>query len=582
MVTNDVRFNYASALENFQSARRKATLEQLLAYVRGESTQLLSYEEVRKALRAASQIERGVQDIPLDAIVGSVGRYADFTRSFLPRHDGDAERWARVRIAVTSMEGVPPIYVYKLGDAYFVRDGNHRVSIARELGATHIQAYVTEVQTKVPLTPDIRPDDLIIKAEYADFLERTWLDEQRPDADLSVTVPGKYQILEEHIQVHRYYMGQEQHREITLPEATAHWYDTVYLPMIETMNRLGILRDFPERTETDLYLWLCEHSESLKQWLGWDLELEAVAEDLAERFSTKAAHWIVRMGEKLLNVLTPDEFEAGPPPGEWRERRMARRNQDALFHDIIVALNGQESGWLALDQAIEIARREQGQVLGLHVVPTEAHKETKLALDVEWIFAQRCAEAGVEGHLTLATGEVGEEIAARARWADLIVASLEFPPGSDPLARLNSGFYALIQRAPVPVLTVPAPMFPLHNVLLAYDSSPKSQEALFLATYLAARWPEMHLVIVSGHANGSAAEDVLAPARDYLESHDIQATYIEREGDPATVIVETATEYDSRLIVMGGYGHNPVLYAVLGSTVDEVLRYSRRPVLLCR
>jgi len=174
-----------------------------MARLTGRSADLLSYEEVRQKLKVKGMGKWGLEDIPLDAIVGSVGRYTDFTRSFLPRQDSDEERWARVKVAVTDLGGLPPIEVYQIGQAYLVRDGNHRVSVARQVAATHIQAYVTEVRTKVPLLPDTQPDDLILKAEYTDFLERTRLDELRPEADLSVTVPGQYQALEEHIEVHR-------------------------------------------------------------------------------------------------------------------------------------------------------------------------------------------------------------------------------------------------------------------------------------------------------------------------------------------------------------------------------------------
>ena len=100
-----------------------------------------------------------------DAIVGSVGRYADFTRSFLPRRESSARRWAAVRTALPDVAAFPPITVYQVGEAYFVLDGNHRVSVARQAGATHIPAYVTEIETPVPLTPDARPDELICQAK---------------------------------------------------------------------------------------------------------------------------------------------------------------------------------------------------------------------------------------------------------------------------------------------------------------------------------------------------------------------------------------------------------------------------------
>ena len=126
-----------SALEDFHKARRRATMEQIMGQVTGNSTSLLSYEDVRRKLKAGSMAGKGIQEIPLDAIIGSVGRYSDFTRSFLPRRDEDSERWTNVEIATTGLIGLPPISVYQIGDGYFVIDGNHRVSVARQLNATH-------------------------------------------------------------------------------------------------------------------------------------------------------------------------------------------------------------------------------------------------------------------------------------------------------------------------------------------------------------------------------------------------------------------------------------------------------------
>ena len=268
-----------SAVLDFRRARRRAALEQIMARLTGRSAALLSYGEVHRKLKAHGGGRRELKEIPLDAIVGSVGRYADFTRSFLPRQDSDEERWARVKVRVTDLGGLPPIQVYQVGEAYFVGDGNHRVSVARQVGATHIQAYVTEVRTKVPLSPNTQPDDLILKAEYADFLERTHLDELRPEADLSVTVPGQYRTLKEHIEAHRYFMGLEQEQEIPYAEAVGHWHDEVYWPVVQVIRGRGILRDFPGRTETDLYLWVSEHRAELEQKLGWEIDAEAAAAD---------------------------------------------------------------------------------------------------------------------------------------------------------------------------------------------------------------------------------------------------------------------------------------------------------------
>ncbi|HYN87360.1 MAG TPA: hypothetical protein VER55_02460, partial [Ardenticatenaceae bacterium] len=274
------------AKEDFQRARRQAALEAIMARLQGRSTELLPYEEVRRKLGATGNMERGLREIPLDAIVGSVGRYSDFTRSFLPLKSNSEERWAKVKIAVTD-SGFDPIEVYQLGDAYFVRDGNHRVSIARRMGSPTIPAYVTEIRTKAPFSPDMQPDDLIRQEEYANFLERTSLDEQRPEADLETTVPGRYRRLEQQIEAHQAHLRDHWNKQTTFPEAAADWYDYVYLPVARLIREKGILQDFPGRTQTDLYLWILEHRDELSQALGWDVTVEAAATTLVEQTSAQ-------------------------------------------------------------------------------------------------------------------------------------------------------------------------------------------------------------------------------------------------------------------------------------------------------
>jgi len=110
--------SYGSAFTDFRSARNRAELKELLALLTGETTHLLSFDEVRKQLKLKGGIARGVREIPLDSIVGSVGRYTDFTRDFLPLREGDMERWARVKVAATGLVGMPPIDVYQIGEAY--------------------------------------------------------------------------------------------------------------------------------------------------------------------------------------------------------------------------------------------------------------------------------------------------------------------------------------------------------------------------------------------------------------------------------------------------------------------------------
>jgi hypothetical protein len=303
--------SWASANEDFRRARSQAALEEIMARLTGRSAALLCYEDVRQNLRATTSTSRGLQDIPIDAIVGSVGRCTDFTRSFLPRKDSDRARWAKVELAMTDLKGMPPIEVYQIDQIYFVVDGNHRVSIARQFGSVYIQAYVTAVKTKLSLSPDDQPDDLIVKAEYAEFLERTHLDELRPDGDLSVSVPGQYRELEEHIAAHRYLMEVEEGGEIPYELAVADWYDTVYLPVVHIIREKDILRDFPHRTETDLYVWIARHQAELAQEQDEEIRPEAAAEDLVERFSPRLRRVLARAIGRIRNIISdaPDPLE---------------------------------------------------------------------------------------------------------------------------------------------------------------------------------------------------------------------------------------------------------------------------------
>ena len=130
--------DYIKALYDYKKARRGAAVQELLARLSGnpEDTQLYSYEEVRQQLQAIEKSAEHLEEIPLDAIVGSVGRYHDFTRKFLPKSSIDENRWARVMATSQGLSGLPAIEVYRIGEVYFVRDGNHRVSVARQMGNT--------------------------------------------------------------------------------------------------------------------------------------------------------------------------------------------------------------------------------------------------------------------------------------------------------------------------------------------------------------------------------------------------------------------------------------------------------------
>ena len=249
----------STAHAEFLNARRKAFWRRIGKWFARADDALLSFEEVRRQLRAHGQHDRGFQEVPVEKIVGSVSRYRDFDRAFLPRNVWTRGRWESVDRALLSGVVLPPVELYKIGDTYFVKDGNQRVSVARETGQVVIDANVIELDTPAPVSSAEDILDLIRDQDAVSFHERTNIAAVRPDARIDLTLPGQYEKLLEHIDVHRWHLGLERKSEVPYAEAVASWYDRVYLPTVEAIRSTNALRDFPNHTEADLYLWITEH-----------------------------------------------------------------------------------------------------------------------------------------------------------------------------------------------------------------------------------------------------------------------------------------------------------------------------------
>ncbi|MGQ0602844.1 MAG: universal stress protein, partial [Anaerolineales bacterium] len=448
-------------------------------------------------------------------------------------------------------------------------------SVARQLGAEAVQAYVTEVTSKVPLAVGDQPEDLIRKAEYAEFLASTRLDKLRPEADLTVSVPGQYAKLHNLIELHEYVLEAEQNRNLTDAEVVTSWYDNEYLPIVRVIRERGMLRDFPGRTETDLYVWLAEHSAEVRAELGWQVRPTAMLTEMAEKFKPRQN----RLGQ-LLSLVIPAGLASGPETGVWRKEKLEERYIGGLFANVLVPVSGEQIGWVGLDQALVLAQREQGDLMGLHVVRDGTAKGSQSAEAVREEFNRRCAAQQLSGTLAVEVGEVAAKICERAVLADVVVLNLAHPPGAGPLQRLSSGFRTIIRHCPRPVLAAPGQASSMHSLLLAYDGSPKSKEALFVAAYMAETWNTVLGVVTV--ADGNIEADALDFARKYLEFHEVKADYVRMEGDAATAILQTSEARAADLILMGGYGAHPVVEVVLGSSVDRVLRESQRAVLICQ
>jgi len=260
------------ARSDFQRARFKAFMNRVWGAVSGQPSMLLSYDEIKEKLHIGGPIYRGVKTVRVDQIAGSLNRYHEFDRVFLPASDKLADRWQSVNRAFYQDISLPPVVLYKVGQVYFVVDGHHRVSVAREQGQIYIEAEVRECATRVNITPDIKPEDLEILENKVHFLERTSIDDLKPEANIKLTIPDGFDRMLEHIAVHRYFMGLDLKRDISEEEAITHWYDTVYMPIIRVIRESNILKDFPGKTEGDLYLWVLDHQHYLQREEGAHLQ----------------------------------------------------------------------------------------------------------------------------------------------------------------------------------------------------------------------------------------------------------------------------------------------------------------------
>jgi hypothetical protein len=279
---------------DFSRARFKAALQQTLAGFRNRPNELISFDAVKRSLKIFGQNYLGVRSVPLASIVGSATlRYHDFDRAFLPTQDFTESRWRRVDEAYYEAKNLPPVQLYKIGETYFVRDGHHRISVAREKNQEFIDAEVIEVKTRVPLTPDLTVSDLEIVGEYDKFIEQTHIDKLRPDHSIRFSEPDGYSRLLEHIAVHRYFLGAEQGHRILWDEAVTSWYDNFYMPTVHIIREHDLLKDFPSRTEADLYLWIMDHYHYLNQGEE-NVALKDAALDFAQHYSERLDKKILR------------------------------------------------------------------------------------------------------------------------------------------------------------------------------------------------------------------------------------------------------------------------------------------------
>jgi hypothetical protein len=290
---------------DFERARQRAFLADLRSLFARRPRTLIPYHKLRERVSPEAESYRGLQTVPLANIVGSMDRFDDFNREFFPRQRFTAGRWQNVDRAYYQDVQLPPVQLYKVGDIYFVKDGNHRVSVARDRGQEYIDAEVIEGHIRAPLHVDMAPNELLLQAEYAEFLRQTDLDAIDPEHDIRPSALGRYDEIWEHIAGHRDWLSAIRHQPVPDREAVADWYEYIYSPIIEVARKRDLTARFPNQTEADIYLWVTRHRWEIERELGRDIGPAPAAQDYAESAQPPSA--IGRVAVALRGLLALPE-----------------------------------------------------------------------------------------------------------------------------------------------------------------------------------------------------------------------------------------------------------------------------------
>ena len=276
------------AEEEFSKVRNKALVNSLQHLLSPEETKLISLNDIKELLHPDNEVYMGMKTVPVEKIIGSEGRYNDFDNLFFPKHSHLKNRWLSIDRAYMQDVILPAVNLYEIGGVYFVRDGNHRVSVAKARGVEFIDAEVTSLRTEIRLTPGKSMDTIvrqIIAYEKRNFYAMTSYGDITNDWSLDFTTPGQYDVIYNHILTHKYYINLNQVEEISMPDAIMSWYHTVYMPVIDAICQHKIMKKFRKRTLSDLYVWLVKYWDELKKAMGSDIPLDNVLEGFEKSYS---------------------------------------------------------------------------------------------------------------------------------------------------------------------------------------------------------------------------------------------------------------------------------------------------------
>lgn len=268
-----------------------------------EKDTLVNFSSVEKNLEHTHQRNRGIEAIPIEKIIGSLGRYQDFTEEFLPHKERISPKYESIKQAVLAGKNLPPIKVYQILDNYFVIDGHHRVTVAKkELNAAAIDAEVIEIHFDFNLSPNKKytydteqAKDFLIKLEEDAFKNKTFLRNGILVLPIKVTDLTSFGKLYEEILDFRHNYNNGELAKKAVVYASLMWYEKRYLPAVQIILKEGLLDHFRNRTYTDLYLWIEQHKYFLSQKAGYDVGFDFTKEDFLKKYRKS----------KFLDLLPP-------------------------------------------------------------------------------------------------------------------------------------------------------------------------------------------------------------------------------------------------------------------------------------
>ena len=251
------------------------------------------FREDQECEGAFDHIDRGICSVPLEQIVGSVGRYHDFDSQFKIKDHVPPDRFISVKKAMKEGKSLPPVKLYKIKDEYYVLDGNHRIAAAKELGRSDIMSKIVE------FIPSSNTLENIIYREKSEFVEQTGLTHP-----IDISEVGQFPNLLEQVETHRAFLAGREKPEVTLKQAAEDWYTTIYQPMTSIIQKGDLLPSFPGRTLDDLYAYISFHQWEKGRMRRYGIGIDKLIPRDMEAFREKMAKMNKEEYPEMLRSIT--------------------------------------------------------------------------------------------------------------------------------------------------------------------------------------------------------------------------------------------------------------------------------------